>query len=380
MTNLFAQPVTLSQRTQDESVQSIPELRNNIALSQDKPWLASASRGGAIHLWDMAAHNPTHAITLTGVISPVLSLEFSAENRWLAAGALDGSAHLWDLTVAGSASQPVRRYEQNQPDQPVWDVALSPDGHWLATVTPVDSTVRLWDVLETNGDMQPVELTRTDGVVHVWAAAFSPDNRWLATAWSDRSVLLWDTTNLGSAPIKLDKPTDASTILGLSSNDIINFSPDGHWLATALEEGIVRLWDMTAIDSPAATPADPIEFVEPNNSFTAIAFSDDSRYLAMVSIFDTVRIWDLRDNIFHGEPIDLVNFGSTIDSVAFSNDNSWLVIGYSGGDIELRHWRVEDIIDLACRTVGRNMTLVEWKQSMGDMPYRPTCPQWPAAE
>ncbi len=37
----------------------------------------------------------------------------------------------------------------------------------------------------------------------------------------------------------------------------------------------------------------------------------------------------------------------------------------------------QDLIDLACQTSGRNMTLAEWQQVLPDQPYRKTCPQWP---
>ena len=40
----------------------------------------------------------------------------------------------------------------------------------------------------------------------------------------------------------------------------------------------------------------------------------------------------------------------------------------------------QDLIDLACQTSGRNMTLAEWQQVLPDQPYRKTCPQWPEGQ
>ena len=34
----------------------------------------------------------------------------------------------------------------------------------------------------------------------------------------------------------------------------------------------------------------------------------------------------------------------------------------------------------ACRIAGRNLSQAEWRQYMGDRPYRKTCPDLPAGE
>ncbi len=43
-------------------------------------------------------------------------------------------------------------------------------------------------------------------------------------------------------------------------------------------------------------------------------------------------------------------------------------------------WRDQDLIDLACSRLTRNLTKEEWKQYLPDEPYRKTCPNLPEGE
>src|SRR5207237_8723017 len=80
----------------------------------------------------------------------------------------------------------------------VVDLALSPDGRWLASAGS-DSTAEVWDVA-TGQRRQPLK-GHTDEVRGV---AFSPDSQTLATASSDHTVRLWPLAGRGPAePVQL---------------------------------------------------------------------------------------------------------------------------------------------------------------------------------
>ena len=49
--------------------------------------------------------------------------------------------------------------------------------------------------------------------------------------------------------------------------------------------------------------------------------------------------------------------------------------GLTRWDIDPNVWQSS-----ACLAAGRNLTKAEWMEYLGDEPYRPTCPDWPAAD
>jgi hypothetical protein len=66
-----------------------------------------------------------------------------------------------------------------------------------------------------------------------------------------------------------------------------------------------------------------------------------------------------------------------VTAVAVSPDNRWLVAGSEDKTARLWNLRLDELVELACRTVGRNLTKEEWAQYMGDQPYQKTCPNLP---
>ncbi len=144
------------------------------------------------------------------------------------------------------------------------------------------------------------------GAVH--SVAFSSDGKRLASASDDGSVRVWDvaTSRAIGAPL-------------MSHDDKIwsvTFSPDGRRLATGSEDQSVRLWD--------AETGQQIGVPLPGHTgiVWSVAFSPDGRRLASASSDQSVRLWDAAT----GQPIgeSLIGHTNWIRSVAFSPDGKRL--------------------------------------------------------
>jgi WD40 repeat protein len=114
----------------------------------------------------------------------------------------------------------------------VWSVAFSPDGRLLASGSG-DKTIKLWEV--ATGSLVRTLTGHTDSVLSV---AFSPDGRLLASGsgYYDRTIKLWEVAS-GREVRTLSGHTDWV--------NSVAFSPDGRLLASGSKDKTIKLWDIS---------------------------------------------------------------------------------------------------------------------------------------
>jgi len=318
-----------------------------VEFTADGSALAGVTRTGALHVWDLAAGRPRSsvppppkprrpvevAVFLPGATRVVsapsevvrrftvrdvatgaaldeldgaglpIALAATADGTRIAAGTSEGSLHLWPGPDGEAVTLPDRAYN------PLWDVAYSPDGRFLATVSNHGDAV-VWRVAtgrihatypgdlhrqvaiaftpdgavalagpflapqirDLDGDRVRLTLDRPIGETH--ALALSADGRRLVTAGKDHRVRVWDATT-GALLHSLE-----------SRAERVRFTPDGEQIALISHYG-VRLWQPGAARPTTLFPA-----AEGRPHVTkAIAFSPDGRRAAAPYDLDAVAIW-----------------------------------------------------------------------------------------
>jgi len=253
---------------------------------------------------------------------------------------------LVDLRRAADGSS-VRRWGTDSID--INDVAFNSDGSMLAT-TGDDGALRLWDP-DSGSLLASSQIPDGGGV---WGPAFSADGTRAAAAWIDPELIrIIDTTSgeliseiegyraiavslspdgtriaFGSdgGPAYVVDVASGRTLIELDSasagwSRIVRFSPDGRWIAGSGGDGITRVWD-------AATGERRTTLGETGSAHISLAWSADSRLLAVGSAEGSALVWDTTG----ADPRLLAQLTaqdtqSGVLGVAFSPDGSQLATG-----------------------------------------------------
>lgn len=303
------------------------------------------SDGGAVELANTVTG---HTVLVHGDTGPGMeTMAFAPDARILATNGTDGIVRFWNPDTGQPIGTPVRA--TSGPGVSLKAIAFSPNGHLLATGDfdrNGDGAVRLWNLLgrPVGGPLR--NTYDTDGSVD--AVAFSPDGRILAAAYSTPyigTVQLWDpaTGQPIGAPLRVIGTTDHSIGSGKSPsvNDVA-FSPDGHILATATNDGVgggggtVQLWNVATGQSIGG----PIHVTtRPLGSANSVAFSPDGRILATAATDDvngaTVQLWNVATGEALDAPLPVDSPNSFMKGVAFSPDGRILAAASGSGTVWL---------------------------------------------
>jgi WD40 repeat protein len=294
------------------------EALRSLAFSPDGTVLASA--GGntedfAIRLWDVASG--VFVRTLEAHTSIVWDVAFSPDGRWLASVSSDGTAKIWDWRT-GSVVKSL-----DFPDQVV-SVAFSPDGRTLV-VGGVDgfpnASVWTFSVPSWQSEMKLSEYWNIPALV------FSPDGQFLVGGGTSRNVRIW-------------RLSDGATLFTLSHSGQVStlaVSPDGSTVATgSCEEsgeagrcarGGVWLWDLNSGRLLR-------KFSDFPDAVVGLAYSVDGSLLIASARDGTLRFYSTSDD----QSVFETHSESTGGVLAASSDGRLLATTAFDNTIDL--WRV----------------------------------------
>ena len=311
----------------------------SVEFSRDGRTLLTTGDDERVRLWNVAANREVgKALSCYCLTTKSGALLMPDGKRVVAADGFDSTS----ITFSSLRTRKALR-EMTDDAGSVEGLAVSRDGRFLATFGD-DRPVVVWDAVK----QRPLGRLKGTGTDSTWHVGFSPDGRFLAVDDATRGLELWDVARrrpverlarAGNWPRSFAFTRDGKTIafendagihfravaggpyrgrpivIGAVVNDIA-FDPTGRLLATATENGVVRIWDATT-GRPAGDALTGHE-----NFVNAVAFSPDGRTLASAGQDGTVRLWTVAAAPL-GTPVARV-------SLLAEDPTGRLVAGYRG--------------------------------------------------
>jgi WD40 repeat protein/class 3 adenylate cyclase/tRNA A-37 threonylcarbamoyl transferase component Bud32/energy-coupling factor transporter ATP-binding protein EcfA2 len=276
------------------------------------------------------------------------ALAFFRDGRRLATGDATGRVAIWDVRARSVLK--TARFED-----PVWWVAVSPDGKRLAAQTHAEghpgSRVEVRE-LASGRTLYSKAVPHGPGGLY-----FSPDgHRLAALGCCERgsTIEVWDARS-GRNEFRPRVAGDARAIA---------FSPDGRYLGAGTDDGRVVLWD--AADGRQVGPA----FQVAAGAVNPISFSPDGRLLAASSEDGTATLWDLASRKRLGESFPIPQ--AVIPVAQFAGNGKLVIVNLADAAIwptDPRSWE-----RFACQVAGRDITEPEWNDVLPDRSYQHVCP------
>jgi WD40 repeat protein/serine/threonine protein kinase len=158
------------------------------------------------------------------------------------------------------------------------------------------------------------------------AAIFSPDGALIATASDDGSVRLLNADD-GTLNVELRKKTSSIKALSLA------FSLDNKTLAVGNSDGTISFWDIEHKASKTPLKTDR------KKAILSLAFSPDKNLLAAGLADGNILLWNIQGEVY-GIPQTLKEHGDSVNSLAFSSDAKTLASG--SYDMKVILWNMEN--------------------------------------
>ncbi|CAE6536969.1 unnamed protein product, partial [Rhizoctonia solani] len=292
----------------------------SIAFSPDSSRIASGGDEGDCSV--MVSETLTGSAVLGpfyGHTAAVTSVQFFPDNTRLVSCSDDKTIRIWD-------TQPKNRLsgEQTAHEVSVGPIAFLPNHNQFISQSS-NGSLQVWDV--STGAISPCHFKGQAKLGSLSAITVSSQGLRVAASYEDSTsnngfnIQVWDalTGFMINQPLKGHK----------SSIKCLAFSPDGSHVCSGSDDSSVRVWDIEA-DAVDGRLCSGYHWHDKDSAVRSVTYSADGTRIASGGTDRTVRVWDPVTGML------IRTFGghtSSVDSVIFSSNGSYLIAADIGGSI-----------------------------------------------
>ncbi|MBI5824422.1 MAG: protein kinase [Chloroflexi bacterium] len=268
----------------DASRLSNPTPINNLSISNDRQMLLAGGVGSSVYLWDLSENAQVNSFPNPG--NHIADFDFSADNRFVTIGLASGIINVFETPSLEEHSitlVPMLTFPAF--NDPILGITFSPEEPLIASVNHQEG-LKVWNAQNGQKLDSPGKSMRSIDEIHL-----SQDGLWLATAHQDGLLRVWNV----NAGIEAYPPFEGSLSRGAP------FSPDNRYLAYIyspgkFKEDLVRILELETGNIVAELPGyKPKAFIQ---------FTEDTKLMivgdAYSANFWDVSTWELLDT--HGGP------------------------------------------------------------------------------
>ncbi len=332
-------------------INGLPRI-DTVTISPDGKWRAAGADDKSVYVWRSDSNKPAFQLKFD---APVSAVTIARDNKTLVTVA-GKEVQFWTLPAGNAPGEPSRAKDSLRYSSPILSVALSPVDPDVVLTSATDDSAQLWSRKNPNQRPQifghPLHETAPGSPpidLPVWQARFSPTGQQIATAGDDGSVRLWNT-----------ETGDHLTFDGHRGPVYaVEFSPDGKLLVSGGGDRRVLAWDVpppSALLASSQVLQDRLKSAhdtsqnagvhqlgEHDAAIHCLAFSYNGKTLFSGSDDNSLRVWDLSGGLSNVKLAkSLRGHSRWVRSCAVATDEQYVLSGSYDGQMFLWDWRHYD--------------------------------------